>query len=51
MRKLAWDTSFKRAYRKWVRKNPGVRERIFEVLDLFVADTFAPQLKTHKLKG
>ena len=45
MRKLAWDTSFERAYRKWVRKNPGVREHIFEVLDLLAADTFAPAIE------
>ena len=51
MRKLAWDSSFKRAYRKWERKNPGLQERIFEVLDLLAADAFAPQLKTHKLRG
>lgn len=51
MKKLAWDTSFKRAYRKWVRKNPGLRDRIFEVLDLLAADAFATQLKTHKLGG
>jgi len=51
MRKLAWDTSFRRAYRKWVRKNPGLQERIFEVLDLLADDLYSPQLKTHKLRG
>lgn len=51
MRKLAWDTSFKRAYRRWSRKNPSLQERIFEVLDLLAADAFAPVLKTHKLRG
>ena len=42
MRKLAWDTSFERAYRRWYRKNPGLRERIFEVLDMIIADPFVP---------
>jgi addiction module RelE/StbE family toxin len=51
MRKLAWDTSFRRAYRKWVRKNPGLQGRIFEVLSLLATDVFDPQLKSHKLRG
>jgi mRNA interferase YafQ len=51
MRKLAWDSSFKRAYRKWVRKNPTLKPRIFEILDLLALDVFDPQLKTHKLHG
>jgi addiction module RelE/StbE family toxin len=51
VRKLAWDTSFKRAYRKWVRRNPSLQGRIFEVLGLLATDAFDPQLKSHKLRG
>ncbi|MDP1624581.1 MAG: type II toxin-antitoxin system mRNA interferase toxin, RelE/StbE family [bacterium] len=51
MRKLAWDASFQRAYRKWLRKDPRWQGRIFEALELLSADTFGPKLKTHKLKG
>ena len=51
MRKLAWYASFQRAYRKWLRKDPRWQGRIFEALELLSADTFAPKLKTHKLKG
>jgi mRNA interferase YafQ len=51
MRKLAWDTRFKRAYRKWVRKNPALQGPIFEVLGLLATDVFDPLLKSHKLRG
>lgn len=51
MRTLVWDSSFRRAFRRVVRKNPQIEERIFEVLELLVADPFAPSLKAHKLRG
>ncbi|BAY13030.1 type II toxin-antitoxin system RelE/ParE family toxin [Calothrix sp. NIES-2098] len=51
MRVLFWDSSFKRAFRRVIRKNPRLEETIFEVLELLVADPFAPTLKAHKLKG
>ena len=51
MRTLVWDSSFRRAFRRVVRKNPQIEERIFEVLELLVADPFAPSLKAHKLSG
>jgi addiction module RelE/StbE family toxin len=51
MRILVWDSSFKRAYKRVIRKNPRLEETIFEVLELLVTDPFAPSLKSHKLKG
>ncbi len=51
MRRLAWGASFRRAYRKRVRKDPGLQERIFEALALLATDAFDPRLKSHKLKG
>lgn len=51
MRVLVWDSSFKRAFKRVVRKNPQLEETIFEVLELLAADPFATALKAHKLKG
>ncbi|MFN6470723.1 MAG: type II toxin-antitoxin system YafQ family toxin [Nostoc sp. SerVER01] len=51
MRVLIWDSSFKRAFKRVVRKNPGLEDKIFEILELLVANPFAPVLKSHKLKG
>jgi len=51
MRVLVWDSSFKRAFKRVIRKNPRLEEAIFEVLELLVTDPFTPTLKSHKLKG
>ncbi|WP_254625745.1 plasmid stabilization system protein [Nostoc sp. TCL240-02] len=51
MRVLVWDSSFKRAFKRVIRKNPRLEKAIFEVLELLVTDPFAPSLKSHKLKG
>ncbi|MBU7584740.1 MAG: type II toxin-antitoxin system mRNA interferase toxin, RelE/StbE family [Nostoc sp. TH1S01] len=51
MRILVWDSSFKRAFKRVIRKNPRLEETIFEVLELLITDPFAPSLKSHKLKG
>ncbi|MBD2298103.1 type II toxin-antitoxin system mRNA interferase toxin, RelE/StbE family [Nostoc sp. FACHB-190] len=51
MRVLVWDSSFKRAFKRVIRKNPRLEEKIFEVLELLVADPFTHSLKSHKLKG
>lgn len=51
MSSLIWDSSFRRAFKRVVRKNPQLQEKIFEVLELLVADPFTPALKAHKLRG
>lgn len=51
MRKLSWDTSFRRAFRRHTRNNPALQNRIFQVLDRLAKDPFYPTLKTHKLSG
>jgi mRNA-degrading endonuclease YafQ of YafQ-DinJ toxin-antitoxin module len=51
MRILVWDNSFKRAFKRVIRKNPRLEATILEVLQLLVADPFTPTLKPHKLKG
>jgi len=51
MRKLAWDTSFQRAFKRCTRNNPQLQQRILDVLAALVQDPFSPPLKTHKLRG
>jgi mRNA interferase YafQ len=49
--KLVWDNSFRRAFKRLVRKNPQLQDKIFEILEVLDADPFAPPLKSHKLRG
>lgn len=51
MRKLAWDASFRRAFKRYTRNNPSRQERLFWVLERLAEDPFHPTLKTHKLSG
>lgn len=51
MKKLAWESSFRRAFKRRVRKNPALEERLFQVLELLSEDPFASSLRTHKLSG
>jgi len=50
-RTLTWGTSFRRAVKRRTRRNPHLRQRILEVLELLALDAFDPLLKTHKLRG
>ncbi|NET86713.1 MAG: type II toxin-antitoxin system mRNA interferase toxin, RelE/StbE family [Kamptonema sp. SIO1D9] len=51
MRRLIWNNSFKRAFKRFVRKNPQLQEKIFETIDFLASDPFAFSLKSHKLSG
>ncbi len=51
MRNLVWGSSFERAFKKTVRRNPKRRARIADVLQQLATDPFVPALETHKLKG
>ena len=48
---VAYESSFKRDYKKWIKQNPGKAKLLQGVIDLFILDPFHPLLKTHKLKG
>ena len=48
MRKLAWDNSFRRAFKKYTKNNQKLRELIFTTLDELAKDPFQAKLKTHK---
>lgn len=51
MRELIWENSFKRAFKRIIRKQPQLEEKVFEVLELLVQDPCASSLRSHKLKG
>lgn len=48
---LVWDAGFKRAYKKRISQDRKMKERFWDALELFVADPFATELKTHALTG
>jgi len=51
MRPLVLTPKFKRAFRKFVKRNTGLQQSIEETLQQMEADVFALNLGTHKLSG
>ena len=51
MRKLIWGNTFIRSIKKAIRKHPQLRKNIEDTLKLLAQNAYAPQLRTHKLKG
>jgi mRNA interferase YafQ len=51
LKKLVWDASFKRAFRRLARHDPKLPDRILEALAALAANPLDPALKTHKLHG
>ena len=51
MKTLVWDSSFERAFKRLIRKNPQLKNKIFAVLELLIENPYNPTLKAHKLKG
>lgn len=51
MRKLVLTAKFKRALRKFVKRNPDLKNRVESTLQRMEIDVFAPSLSTHKLGG
>ncbi len=48
---LNWSSSFKRAFKKTIQKNPSQKEKFISTISLLQDDPFNQALKTHKLKG
>jgi addiction module RelE/StbE family toxin len=48
---LTWDESFKRIYKKKVKKRPELKDLFWKKLELFVEEPFNKSLRTHKLTG
>lgn len=51
MIELVWNTSFKRAYRKRILKDPFLQKRFKTAIETFVEDPFNKKLRTHKRTG
>jgi mRNA-degrading endonuclease YafQ of YafQ-DinJ toxin-antitoxin module len=51
MRELVLTPKFKRAFRKFVKRNPQLETKIIQTLQLMKEDVFNPQLNTHSLQG
>ena len=51
MIELIWYKSFTRDSKKLIKKNPELREKLREALELFVKEPYHPLLGTHKLSG
>jgi mRNA interferase YafQ len=51
MRELLWSNTFRRAFRRMVKRRPQVLGDVEATLRLLQAAPFASQLATHKLKG
>ncbi|WYM00174.1 MAG: type II toxin-antitoxin system mRNA interferase toxin, RelE/StbE family [Gloeotrichia echinulata CP02] len=51
MRTIVLASSFKRAFRSLIRREPEMEAKITDRLELLATDPFDPSLKTHKLKG
>ena len=49
--KLTWDESFKRIYKKKIKKRPELRELFWKKIELFTVEPFHKSLRTHKLTG
>lgn len=51
MRELILTPKFKRAFRKFVKRNPQLESKIIQTLQLMQEDIFKSQLNTHSLQG
>jgi len=51
MRELVLTSKFRRAYRKFVRRNRSLQQAIEDTLVQMEDDVYAPNLGTHKLSG
>ncbi len=48
---LTTDSKFKRAFKRLVKKNPQLQDKILATLEMLSSDPFTPSLKSHKLMG
>jgi len=49
--KIVWSNAKARSFKKLVKKNPQLQEKILKVLKTLANDPFTPSLKSHKLTG
>jgi addiction module RelE/StbE family toxin len=46
-----WDESFKRSYRKKIRRQSYLKKKFWERMEIFLEEPYNSQLRTHKLSG
>jgi addiction module RelE/StbE family toxin len=51
MIKVAFSASFKRAFKKKIKRNRALEEIFWKKLEKFMREPFSKELKTHKLSG
>ncbi len=51
MYQFVWERSFIRSYKKVIKNNIQLKDRIDSTLSIMYEDPFAQKLKTHKLHG
>ena len=51
MNKVVISRKFKRAFRKFVRRNRSLQIRVEQAIEDLANDTYNPSLGTHKLEG
>ena len=51
MRELVLTPKFKRAFRKFVKRNSQLEPKLIQILQFMKEDVFATQLNTHSLQG
>jgi addiction module RelE/StbE family toxin len=51
MTRIAFSSSFKRAFRKRMRKDTEFEAKFWRRVESFLADSFSPGLRAHKLSG
>lgn len=51
MKNLVWSSTFVRAFKRVVKRNPELCSQIEKVLRQIAEDPFHPSLRSHKLKG
>ena len=49
--RVVWNSRFRRAFKRWIKKNPELENKVTTVLKLLAEDAFTPSLKSHKLTG
>ncbi|TVQ23092.1 MAG: type II toxin-antitoxin system mRNA interferase toxin, RelE/StbE family [Leptolyngbya sp. DLM2.Bin15] len=48
---LTTDSKFKRSFKRLVKKNPQLQDKILTTLETLSVNPFMPSLKSHKLTG
>ena len=51
MRRLVWESSFLKAFKRATRRAPDLSDKVFRTLQRLFENPSDPVLKTHKLSG